>query len=152
MGRADGTPVPGAFGGDLAAPVLFEAFGRLKPDLAAFPPPPPATLIVTAAELPLPLRRFRPRDAVFSDAALAPQLLFPPDGARLALRGEPLVVKLRGGTAPFALLSDGAVLAKGQRQREFEVANPGQGYSRLVVVDSAGQSAAVTVQIDAPGL
>jgi membrane carboxypeptidase/penicillin-binding protein PbpC len=23
MGRADGTPVPGAFGGDLAAPVLF---------------------------------------------------------------------------------------------------------------------------------
>lgn len=152
MGRADGTPVPGAFGGDLAAPVLFEAFGRLKPDLAAFPPPPPATLIVTAAKLPLPLRRFRPRDAVFSDAALAPQLLFPPDGARLALRGEPLVVKLRGGTAPFALLSDGAVLAKGQRQREFEVANPGQGYSRLVVVDSAGQSAAVTVQIDAPGL
>lgn len=152
MGRADGTPVPGAFGGDLAAPVLFEAFGRLKPDLAAFPPPPPATLIVTAAELPLPLRRFRPRDAVFSDTALAPQLLFPPDGARLALRGEPLVVKLRGGTAPFALLADGAVLAKGQRQREFEVANPGQGYSRLVVVDSAGQSAAVTVQIDAPGL
>jgi penicillin-binding protein 1C len=152
MGRADGTPVPGAFGGDLAAPVLFEAFGRLKPDLAAFPPPPPATLIVTAAELPLPLRRFRPRDAVFSDEALAPQLLFPPDGAGLSLRGEPLVVKLRGGTAPFALLADGRVLTKGHRQREFEVPYPGQGYSRLVVVDGAGQSATVSVQIDTPGL
>jgi penicillin-binding protein 1C len=152
MGRADGTPVPGAFGGDLAAPVLFEAFGRLKPDLAALPPPPPATLIVTAAELPLPLRRFRPRDAVFSDAQLAPQLLFPPDGAGLALRGEPLVVKLRGGTAPFALLADGRVLTKEQRQREFEVAYPGEGYARLVVVDGAGQSVAVSVQIDPPGL
>ena len=30
MGRADGTPVPGAFGGDLAAPVLFQAFARVK--------------------------------------------------------------------------------------------------------------------------
>ncbi len=152
MGRADGTPVPGAFGGDLAAPVLFEAFGRLKPEIATFPPPPPATLIVSAAELPLPLRRFRPRDAVFSDAALAPQLLFPPDGAGLALRGEPLVVKLRGGTAPFALLADGRVLSKGQRQREFEVPYPGRGYAHLVVVDGAGQSAAVSVQIDTPGL
>ena len=91
LGRADGTPVPGAFGGDLAAPVLFEAFGRLKPETAPPPPPPAATLILGAAELPLPLRRFRPRDAVFAQSAAAPQVLFPPDGAALALEGAPLV-------------------------------------------------------------
>ena len=33
MGRPDGTPVPGAFGADLAAPVLFEAFTRGELDL-----------------------------------------------------------------------------------------------------------------------
>ena len=65
MGRADGTPVPGVFGGDMAAPVLFDAFGRLKPDFTPLPPPPPAALIVSSAELPQPLRRFRPRDAAF---------------------------------------------------------------------------------------
>lgn len=150
LGRADGTPVPGAFGGDLAAPVLFEAFGRLKTEGAAPPPPPAATLILGAAELPLPLRRFRPRDAVFVQSASAPQVLFPPDGAGLALQGEPLVVKLRGGAAPFALLADGRVLAKGQRRREFEVPNPGPGFANLVVLDSAGQSASVGVEIDRP--
>uniref|UniRef100_UPI00260B3DA8 penicillin-binding transpeptidase domain-containing protein n=1 Tax=Pseudophaeobacter sp. TaxID=1971739 RepID=UPI00260B3DA8 len=148
LGRADGTPVPGAFGGDLAAPVLFEAFGRLKPETAPPPPPPAATLILGAAELPLPLRRFRPRDAVFAQSAAAPQVLFPPDGAALALEGAPLVVKLRGGTAPFALLADGRVLAKGQRRREFEVPNPGPGFANLVVLDSAGHSVSVDVEID----
>ncbi len=150
MGRADGTPVPGAFGGDLAAPVLFEAFGRLKPEIAVPPPPPAATLILGAAELPLPLRRFRPRDAVFAQSAAAPQVLFPPNGAGLALEGQPLVVKLRGGTAPFALLADGRVLAKGQRRREFEVPNPGPGFANLVVLDSAGHSVSVDIEIDRP--
>lgn len=148
LGRADGTPVPGAFGGDLAAPVLFEAFGHLKPEFAPHPPPPAATVIVTAAQLPAPLRRFRPRDAVFSQDSAAPQVLFPPSGARLALAGETMLVKLRGGTAPFTLLADGRVLIKGQRHREFEAPNPGRGFSNLVIVDSAGHSRSVFVRID----
>ncbi|CUH87024.1 Penicillin-binding protein F [Phaeobacter sp. CECT 5382] len=148
MGRADGTPVPGAFGGDLAAPVLFEAFGRLKPDFAQHRAPPTATLIVTAAELPLPLRRFRSRDAAFAQDSADPKVLFPPEGARLDLAGDALVVKLRGGTAPFTLLADGRVLAKGQHRREFEVPNPGTGFSSLSVVDSSGRSGQVSVRID----
>ena len=42
MGRADGTPVPGAFGADVAAPVLFQAFNRLKSALVPQPPAPAA--------------------------------------------------------------------------------------------------------------
>ena len=38
MGRPDGTPVPGAFGADTAAPVPFEAFQRWKPSLDPLPP------------------------------------------------------------------------------------------------------------------
>ena len=148
MGRADGTPVPGAFGGDLAAPVLFEAFGLLKPDFEALAPPPAATLILSAAELPAPLRRFRARDAVFEPAGKAPQLLFPPDGARLALDGQSLPLKLRGGQAPFVVLADGRPVLKGVQAREIEIPSPGLGFSDVVVVDAAGRSARIAIQID----
>ena len=62
---ADGTPVPGAFGGDLAAPVLFQAFGRLKP--SARPAAAAATGDADRAATPsCPSRcsHFRPRGAV----------------------------------------------------------------------------------------
>ncbi|MFY0310935.1 penicillin-binding protein 1C [Leisingera sp. D0M16] len=148
MGRADGTPVPGIFGGDLAAPVLFEAFGRLKPALDPLPPPPPATLIVSSAELPQPLRRFRPRDAAFSDPADAPELIFPPEGARLALEGADLTLKLRGGTAPFLVMANGQPVLSGQHRREFTLPSPGPGFSSLVIVDGAGRSDRVNLRID----
>ncbi|MBY6066090.1 penicillin-binding protein 1C [Leisingera aquaemixtae] len=148
MGRADGTPVPGIFGGDLAAPVLFEAFGRLKPAVDPLPPPPPATLIVSSAELPPPLQRFRPRDAAFSDPADAPELIFPPEGARLMLEGADLTLKLRGGTAPFLVLANGQPVISGQRRREFSLPSPGPGFSSLVIVDGAGRSDRVNLRID----
>ncbi len=148
MGRADGTPVPGAFGGDLAAPVLFEAFGRLKPQFDGFAPPPPATLIVGAADLPQPLRRYRPRGAVFAGSEDAPSVDFPPDGARLAETGGELVIKLRGGDAPFSVLANGRPVRTGLHQREFEIPSPGAGFSTLVVVDANGRSDRIIVQLD----
>lgn len=148
MGRADGTPVPGVFGGSLAAPVLFEAFGRLKPDFEPLPPPPPSTLIVSSADLSLPLRRFRPRNAAFEEEPDAPKLLFPPDGARLALENAPLTLKLRGGAAPFMVMANGVPVMQGQHLREFEIPNPGQGFSALVVVDMLGRSARSTIRVE----
>ncbi|MEX0340562.1 MAG: penicillin-binding protein 1C [Arenibacterium sp.] len=148
MGRADGTPVPGAFGGDLAAPVLFDAFGRLKPDLARLPPPPPSTLIVSSAQLPAPLARFRPRDAALTGGDTAVRVAFPPDGARLAGRDEPLSIKIRGGVAPFTVLADGYPVLTGLQQREFDLPAPAAGFSTLVVLDRNGQSDRVHIRID----
>ena len=148
IGRADGTPVPGAFGGDLAAPLLFDAFGRLAPETTPLPAPPPATLILGSAELPQPLRRFRPRDAAFSAPSDAPQVIFPPEGARLAVDGDTVFLKLRGGVKPFAVLADGKPLAAGVRAREIAVPHPGAGFSTLVVVDAQGRSDRVTVRLD----
>ena len=42
MGRPDGTPVPGAFGGDHAAPLLFDLFDALAARAVPLPPPPGA--------------------------------------------------------------------------------------------------------------
>ena len=148
LGRADGTPVPGAFGGDLAAPLLAEAFSLLKPALTPLRPPPPSTLLVGAAQLPQPLQRFRPRTAAFENDPSAPDLLFPPENAVLETFGAPLTVKLRGGVGPFSVLANGVPVLTGQWQREFEIPNPGAGFTSLVVVDSQGQSDRAAIRID----
>lgn len=140
MGRADGTQVPGAFGGELAAPVLFAAFERLgrKTPLRSAPP---ATLIVPTARLPQPLQRFRPRNA---PATGGPKIAFPPDGA--AIEGESLVVKIRDGLAPFTWLANGQPVLT-TRAREAELPPLGLGFSALTVIDAAGQSAAARVEV-----
>lgn len=148
LGRADGTPVPGAFGGDLAAPLLFSAFGRLKPIFAPLPPPPPETLLLGTANLPQPLRRHRPRDHHLLENQDAPQLVFPPDGAVLDRAGETVTLKLRGGRSPFLVLANGQPVATGMRRTEFDIPSPGAGFSTLVVIDGAGQSDRVTIRLD----
>ncbi|MYM55535.1 penicillin-binding protein 1C [Thalassovita mangrovi] len=148
IGRPDGTPVPGAFGGDLAAPVLFKAFQRLKPALDPLPPPPPETLIVSTADLPQPLQRFRGRHAVFEAEPDAPKLAFPPDGARLALDGGGLVLKLRDGAPPFTVLANGAPVLTGYHQRQADLGQVGKGFLRLSVIDAKGRSDRVDLLVE----
>jgi len=149
MGRADGSPVPGAFGGELAAPVLFQAFNRLKPQLDPLPPPPPATLLVSNAQLPAPLQRFRPRTAAFQ-AADAPSVAFPPDGAQVELVDGALLVRVGGGKAPFTWLADGRPVAVATRARDTLLDLPGAGFVTLSVIDATGQSARTQVRVLQP--
>lgn len=143
IGRPDGTPVPGAFGGELAAPLLFEALGRARAEPVPLPAPPPDTLLVSNAKLPAPLRRFG------GSAALAPslQVTFPPEGARLLAEPRGVPVKLRGGVPPFTLLADGEVL--GTRLRGPEILAPlaGPGFTTLSVIDATGQAGRVSIEL-----
>ncbi|MBK8440773.1 MAG: penicillin-binding protein 1C [Rhodobacter sp.] len=147
MGRADGTPVPGMFGADLAAPVLFQAFNRLKPKLDPQPPAPPATLLVSNAQLPQPLQRFRSRTAAFEADADAPAVAFPPDGAEVELLPAGLMVRVRGGTAPFTWLVDGQPMQVATRDRESILALPEAGFVTLSVIDATGRSARSVVRV-----
>jgi len=144
LGRPDGTPVPGAFGGELAAPILFEAFSRLKPQVAPLGPPPPATLL--GPHLPEPLRAFRPRDALFRAAPDAPQLAFPPDGAVVG-RADTLVLKVARGAPPFTWLVNGRPLAPVEA-RETLLPWPGQGFVTLSVIDAQGRAARASVRLE----
>ncbi|EYD75280.1 Multimodular transpeptidase-transglycosylase [Rubellimicrobium mesophilum DSM 19309] len=144
MGRADGTPVPGAFGADLAAPILFAAFERLGP-VTPLPPPPPATLIVGNEALPAPLRRFRGDEV--PDAG-GPALAFPPDGA--TVEGEALTARVTDGTPPFTWLANGRPVAT-SRQRELPFEELGPGFSRITVIDAEGRSASAGFELRAPG-
>lgn len=147
MGRPDGTPVPGAFGADLAAPVLFQAFARLKPALDPQSPAPAATLLVANAQLPLPLQRFRSRSAAFATDADAPVVAFPPNGAEVELLKGGLLVRVRGGDAPFTWLADGVPMVIAMDGRETMLVLPGPGFVTLSVIDAAGRSARASVRV-----
>lgn len=147
MGRADGTPVPGAFGADLAAPVLFQAFARLKPALDPQPAPPPDALMLATAQLPLPLRHFRSRQAAFAPDASAPAVSFPPDGAEVELLREGLMVRVSGGTAPFTWLANGAPVLSGEQEASVLLPNLGRGFVTLSVIDAEGRSARTEVRL-----
>lgn len=146
MGRPDGTPVPGAFGAEAAAPVLFDAFQRLKPALDPLPAPPPATLMVGNAELPRPLRRFRGRNAVFAAAEDVPRVTFPPDGAEVESDGI-LVLKVEQGTPPFTWLADGRPVAIRSYERQEIIEGIAPGFINLSVIDADGRSAGAVVRL-----
>jgi len=142
IGRPDGTPVPGAFGGDLAAPILFEILGRARVGDAPLPAPPPDVLLVSRAQLPAPLQRFgREEDR------RPLRVSFPPDGARLSLSEGGVPVKLRGGTPPFTLLADGAVIAHGMNRSEFIAPVSGLGFTTLSVIDALGRAGRVSIEL-----
>ncbi|MDN5567240.1 MAG: penicillin-binding protein 1C [Paracoccus sp. (in: a-proteobacteria)] len=148
LGRPDGTPVPGAFGGDLAAPVLFDLFAAL-PD-TPLPPAPRATLTVPNAALPQALRRFVPPGDVSAPevAQIAPlRLIYPPDGAEIEAVDLSLPVKLRGGTPPFTLLLNGLPILTATGAETSEIALPGTGFSRLTVIDASGWSVSAQIRV-----
>jgi penicillin-binding protein 1C len=147
MGRPDGTPVPGAFGADLAAPVLFQAFARISPQLVPQPPAPKETLLAANSELPLPLQRFRPRGAAFEEATGGPKFDFPPAGAEVELLNGGLLIRLSGGTAPFTLMANGAPMVLGLRSRETLLAGLGVGFTQLSVIDAEGRSAQLSLRL-----
>ncbi|WP_099825841.1 penicillin-binding protein 1C [Oceaniglobus indicus] len=152
MGRPDGTPVPGAFGGDLAAPVLFQTFARIAPTLTPLAPPPPATLMTGTADLPAPLRRFRGPAEIRSQAGSPPPVIaFPPDGARMRIDKGQLTIKLRDGRAPFTILADGVPVAVQSTERETRIDVAAPGYITLSVIDAAGKSARSQVRLDDTG-
>jgi penicillin-binding protein 1C len=146
LGRADGTPVPGIFGGEVAAPILFEAFERVAPRRTPLPPPPPETLIAPTALLPTPLQRFeRGGEAARSGVRIA----FPPDAARVRLQGDGgLVLRLDGGMAPFAILADGKPVQLGVETPRAYLTGLVPGFSQLQVIDATGRSDSVAVRLD----
>jgi penicillin-binding protein 1C len=154
VGRADGTAVSELTGRTAAAPLLFKVFGSLqKPGLAAKALP-PANVISDAKLLPATLKHF---GEVLGDVQAkihAPQIMFPPDGAKLGRElaedgtFRPVVLKLEGGTAPYMVLVNGKPMQKHFRTRNIDVEPGVAGYSNLTVVDAAGLVTAVNVFVE----
>lgn len=144
VGRADGAPVPGMFGVDVAAPLLFELFGQFGAEPVALPPPPPAVLVLSHADLPAPLRQFGTRMA---HADSAPEVAFPPDGAALVPFDGRVLARVERGEAPFTWFANGAPVLRQSFEREARLEVEGPGFVTLSVVDAQGMAARVQVEL-----
>ena len=149
VGRPDGAPVPGLVGRASAAPILFEAFARSGAAPAALPRAPRGAIFAASNKLPPPLQRFGitgPREA-----AEAPRIMFPPDGARLEIAAgtqpDPVALKISGGRGPLTVLVNGvpATAASGRGTLFFQPDGP--GFVRLTVMDARGATDSVTVRL-----
>src|SRR5690606_23970993 len=116
VGRPDGAAVPGLSGYASAAPILFEAFAKSGVAITPLPRPPAGAARTARADLPVTQKRFSSGNEPARRRGVAepaPQIVFPPSGARMELAkadgGEamPLVLKLQGGRAPFRWLANG---------------------------------------------
>lgn len=145
MGRADGASVPGAFGAELSAPLLFEAFSRINEHTIPRAAPPPGALTLTNAQLPEPLRHFDPGAEVAQ--AYGPAITFPPEGAVLAYQpGLPLLARVADGTPPFTWLWNGAPIATGWHDREITL-QTAVGFGELTVIDATGLAQRRAVEV-----
>ena len=148
LGRPDGAPSPGILGLETAAPVLFEAFARVKARPDPLPPAPRSVLRLPNSELPQPLRRFRTRSAPVA-RDVAPAIAFPPDGATLAWEtGDPLALKVGGGAPPFRWLVDGAPLSADPFARQVSMIPGGPGFVSIAVIDASGKAARARIRVE----
>jgi penicillin-binding protein 1C len=153
VGRPDGAPVPGLVGRTAAAPILFDAFARTGKLPMALPKPPKGTLLASNAQLPLPLRRFRPLgELVRGGSEQALRIQFPLNGSRIDASSSEnkftaVPVKVAGGVLPLTMLVNGVTVGGIDSRRQRLVDPPGPGFVRLTVMDASGAADTVVVRI-----
>lgn len=157
VGRPDNGAVPGLTGYGAAAPILFEGFAKAGIAITRLPDAPAGAVRIAQADLPIGQRRFSTTASGLPQTSIreaAPQIVFPPEGARVDLgtgRGGtimPLTLKLQGGRAPFRWLANGHPLPDLTRRRVSRWMPDGDGYSTLTVIDALGRAASVRVFVE----
>ncbi len=150
-GRPDGTPSPGRFGRNSAAPVMFDIFGNL-PDQNGFQEVwDPG--VSTAARRPLPDRMknfpIRPFNTSMSSTSL--MVSHPQDGSELILEeGRTITLRAEGGKRPLKWLVDGKPVPSPKYRRDIGWQPQGSGFSKITVIDANGQIARASVRMMYP--
>ena len=157
VGRPDGASVPGITGRGVAAPILYEAFGRLAGGLHQLPKVPEGVLALGNRHLPQGLKRFTPRGTLVRHSmrsGKAPRIVFPRSDVRVDLGlssgGErsPLFIKIQDGTAPFRWLANGKPILARELRRQVQWHPDSAGFSTLTVLDAVGRVARVRVFVE----
>ncbi|MBX3455260.1 penicillin-binding protein 1C [Ferrovibrio sp.] len=150
VGRPDGTPRPGAYGSNTAAPIMFHTFdiidGRSS-DIAPLPDSEPHDTQAPSPRLPpQALRNFQRNGSVIAEG---PRILFPPPQVELALPadGNDRVVLEARGKQPLRWYVDGAPLASRSQGNNAEWLPSGPGFFRISVIDAEGRSSSVRTRL-----
>ncbi len=153
VGRPDGSPSPGHYGRNTAAPLLFRVFNLLPKPVNPLTAPPANTLrVVSREQLPERLRYFRTRPALETVNAPPLDITFPVTGTTVELPGKndrlaELPLTAKGGIRPLRWLVNGQPLAVDPWRREAFWPPDGEGLARITVLDQAGQTASAEVWI-----
>jgi len=149
VGRPDGAPRPGQTGRGTAAPLMFRAFDLLPPDRAPRPAPAQPDHALFHRQPPPALVRLSPanHDDVGAGHAAPLRILFPPDGATVESLEDGVGLTVSGGQPPYRWAANGRPLAENAPFWQPD----GDGFSSLVVMDSDGRRAAVTIRVVTPG-
>ncbi len=142
VGRPDGTPRPGAFGLNTAAPLMAQVFSVLPADRGLLPMP----IVAPAATRPLApsLAHFGVSDAVQS----RPQIVFPPPNAAIeAEDGAPIALQATGGAAPYRWIVNGNELPPPPVGETPAWQPPSAGFFRITTIDQNRQIDSVIVQV-----
>jgi penicillin-binding protein 1C len=146
VGRPDGSPRPGSYGRNTAAPVLFQVFDQLP--ISAIPQAAPEDVIRVARrnDLPLVMQRYRApqlwANASGREVAPPPRIAFPPAGANINLMGDQgteLSFRALGGTPPLRWMVDGALVPAADIYQPtlWRTADP--GFADITVIDAEGR-------------
>ncbi|WP_428249997.1 penicillin-binding protein 1C [Ferrovibrio sp.] len=150
VGRPDGTPRPGAYGRNTAAPLMFHIFdilGGRGGEAPRFAVPDQAEMAVAPPRLPPPaLRNFQRRTNIVAEG---PRILFPPPHVELALpaKGGDRVVLEARGTQPLRWYVDGEPLPGRGSGDHAEWTPAAAGFFRISVVDAEGRSSTVRTRL-----
>lgn len=155
VGRLDGTPRPGHYGRNTAAPILFKAFDLVPGNRGLGDDPPPDTAIAGAPnrKLPVALKKFRLKDGGEVEEGEALRIAFPPDGVTIERNRDvsglvdALAFEAMGGTPPYRWLVNGRLLAPAERFAEARWTPDGEGFARIVVIDAKGRAAHADVRV-----
>jgi penicillin-binding protein 1C len=151
-GRADGSPRPGAYGRNTAAPLLFSLFDLL-PAEAGGTEGETADGTSAAAPLPRALKQFADRDALRSlGNAHPPRILYPPDGAQVDVTDEAgrigaLQLEADSGTPPYRWSVNGLPVPSAAHAGQPQWMPDGPGFARVTVTDAIGQHSSAVVRI-----
>lgn len=153
VGRPDGSPSPGHYGRNTAAPLLFRIFDLL-PESAPRPAAPPSGVLqISRDQLPERLRYFRTRPAVETVNVPPLTLTFPVASSTVELpeRGGVLAelpLAAKGGVRPLRWLVNGRPLTTDPWRRDAFWSPDGVGLVRITVLDQAGQTASAEAWIN----
>lgn len=150
VGRPDGAPRPGEMGRGTAAPILFRAFDLLPPDRAGRPAPSPPDHALFHRQPPPALARLTMAGDAnpAQDGRADPlRILFPPDGATVEGLEDGIGLNASGGRPPYRWVADNRPLAAGTSFWRPD----GDGFVRIVVIDSDGRRAATAIRVIIPG-
>ncbi len=149
VGRPDGAPLPGRFGANTAAPLLYRVFDQLPASTAPAAIPPPGAGAMAAAGLPPALRRLGGRRSARVHAGPPPRIVHPRDRAVLPRPRDDgaIALEAEGGRRPLTWLVDGRPISSTRWARRAAWRVDGPGFSELVLIDALGRRSEARVQI-----